>query len=515
MTSHASSCSSPNQQRQAIQRQQIANWSWPLTFGVAFVFAFMLMPGYFGGGADDAQYLYAARCWVDNGPCLPTNHWEGRWPAILPVAAAISMLGESRFTVALWPFLSGATALGLVICVGNRIGGSPAGWLAAILVLFTPTFSTLFLTPNVELLELALILTGVLAVGAWTESRKAVTAAAAALAFSMAFQVRETAIIAAAMAAAFVVSRRPSLRHLLVAMMAFLAPLLIEFILYWQLTGDPLYRRKLSVGHTLLISPELLGPVDTLHGPFFNKAYIANWRREPGIYVHWLIDGPLNLLLNARAGWSLAFVGVLLTVLRGRISKSAQQRAFVFVTVCISYVFVLIYALAVDPKPRIMLVPLTISSVALAVLLTALWRNGERAMAQFLVAGHILSGAAILFVQPRVQPIEDGAQSWIARFPGALEADPYTLRHLALVPDISHVASLGTQRPFLLHATELGCTNVLVKAGLADDTARLVGVRSMARVKNLNAGWELCLFQYRERFDRSQIWSNLQQSFLK
>jgi hypothetical protein len=331
----------------------------------------------------------------------------------------------------------------------------------------------------------------------------------------MAFQVRETAIIAAAMAAVFVVSRRPLLRHLLVAMMAFLAPLLIEFILYWQLTGDPLYRRKLSVGHTLLVSPELLGPVDTQNGPFFNKAYIANWRREPGIYIHWLIDGPLNLLLNARAGWSLAFVVILLTVLPGRISKVARQRALVLVAVCTSYVCVLIYALAVDPKPRIMLVPLTISSVALAVLLTALWRRREAAMAKFLVAGHILSGAAILFVQPRVQPVEDGAQNWIARFPGGLEADPYTLRHLALVPNISHVSQLGMQRPFLLHATELGCSNVLLKSGLSDDTGRLVGVRPMARVTNLNAGWELCLFRYRERYDRSQIWSNLQHSILK
>src|SRR5688572_1435476 len=62
--------------------------------------------GFIGGDADDLQYLEAARCWLKNGACLPLNHWQGRWPIVAPLTAAISLLGEARWTIALPPLLA-------------------------------------------------------------------------------------------------------------------------------------------------------------------------------------------------------------------------------------------------------------------------------------------------------------------------------------------------------------------------------------------------------------------------
>jgi hypothetical protein len=488
---------------------------WPAAFLIALAVTVALMPGFFGGGSDDWQYLNAARCWVRHGPCLPANHWEGRWPAVVPLAAMLAMFGESRASVGLWPFLSGCMALGLIVIAGNRIGGRPVGWVTAILLLFTPAVATLFLTPSVELLELALLVGGAIATALWVRRREAGSAALAGLAFALAVQVRETAIIGVAFAALFVVMQRPRVTELLPAAACFVAPLLIEMLVCWRVTGDPFYRRHLSMAHTTLVSPELLGPVDPQHAPFFNKAYIANWRREPGIHWHWSIDGFVNLFANARAGWSLPFGALLFLLFRKRIGPGERRLAGRLYAMAIAYMAVLIYALAVDPKPRIMIVPLAATSLGLAVLLRALWRNGEAVLATFLIAGHIVSGAAILFVQPRLQGVEAGAARWSARLPACLDADPYTLRHRALVPGIKTVVPLGAGRPYMLHATELGCRNVAAKAGLPANSVALVDVLPMHRVSAFNAGSELCLFRYRRHFAGDEIWSMIQRSFVR
>jgi hypothetical protein len=79
--------------------------------------------GFVGGGWDDWQYLNAARCWVQHGPCLPTDHWQGRWPIIAPLAAVIALLGESRFSVGLPSLAYSIGSLVLLAWLGNRLAG--------------------------------------------------------------------------------------------------------------------------------------------------------------------------------------------------------------------------------------------------------------------------------------------------------------------------------------------------------------------------------------------------------
>lgn len=489
------------------------NKFWLPIFIVAIIVASATMPGFFGGGADDWQYLNAARCWVDKGPCLPTNHWAGRWPVTLPLAALLSIFGESRTTVALWPLVAGTTALGLAVTLGNKVAGRPAGWLVGILLLFTPAFSIQFLTPSVESLELAFLLAGGLCVANWVQTRTPATAAMGGFSLAMAFQVRETAIVAIALIALFVISQRPRIRELLPAVAGFLVPIMVELALYWHVTGDPFYRRNLSVAHTLIPSAELLGPIDTGNAPFFNKAYIANWRREPGVHVHWLIDGMLNLFVNARAGLCLPFTAILLTFYRRLIPRSVSRLGGTLFAFSISYVAILIYVLAVDPKPRIMLVPLTICLLALSAFLVALWQNGEVMFAKFLIAAHIVSGSVIMFAHPRINHVEDVVAGWITRYPESLESDPRTLEHLALVPGVSKISGLGERRPFLLHATESGCGDWSSEAGLPQGAVRLVEALPMNRLKFVNAGTQLCMFQYQKHIDRHELLAAIQRSF--
>lgn len=471
---------------------------WIALFAVAAVVAFAAMPkGFFGGASDDWQYLNASRCWAAHGPCLPTDHWQGRWPAIVPTAALISVFGESRLTIAVWPMLSSAVALGLVIALGNKLAGAPAGWVAGILILFIPTFGAKVMSPSIESLELSFLAAGALCIAHWTRARAGAWAALAGLAFGMAFQVRETALIGAGIAFAFILAQRPRPADLLPAIAGFAAPLVVELLVYWVATGDPLYRRELSVAHTRVPSSELLGPIDSKHPPFFNPAYIANWRREPGIHVHWLVDGPLNLLLNAAAGWSLLFSFFLLTIRRRQFSQAPRRLASALFIAAACYVCALNYGLAVDPKPRIMLVPLVMSSLALSVLLISLWRDGDRALARFLTAAHILSGLLVLFSQPQVYGVEDDAASWIEQYPDRLEADQATRRNLALVPGVSRISGLNRNRPLLIHVSENGCRNWPARAGLHQGDARLLHALPMSRLGSIlpRGGSELCLFQ--------------------
>src|SRR5215213_6663382 len=108
-----------------------ANWCWVAALAATFLLLLLVNPiGFIGGGWDDWQYLTAARCWVEYGPCVPRTHWEGRWPVFAPIAAIVALFGESRTTLGLWPLASSVGAATMMVLVGNRALGKPVGWLA-------------------------------------------------------------------------------------------------------------------------------------------------------------------------------------------------------------------------------------------------------------------------------------------------------------------------------------------------------------------------------------------------
>ena len=75
-------------------------WPWLVALVISLALILIINPvGFLGGGLDDWHYLNAARCWAAHGPCLPQDHWQGRWPVVAPIGASIFLLGENRFSV--------------------------------------------------------------------------------------------------------------------------------------------------------------------------------------------------------------------------------------------------------------------------------------------------------------------------------------------------------------------------------------------------------------------------------
>jgi hypothetical protein len=459
---------------------------WLLALFAAIAAVLLINPvGYIGGGLDDWQYLNAARCWRDHPPCLPHDHWSGRWPLVLPFGLVLSSLGESRFTVAIIPLLASICCLFLLARLGNRLFGSPVGWISALLLLAVPGFSIKMLMPSADALELAFVLAGFCALVEWRDSRKLLWPALAGLSLSMAIQVRETSVFAAATAAGLILCspRMRSPRALSVAAVSFAAPFLIEFAVFGAWTGDPLWRRHLSMYHTQIPSTELVGAIDRSRPPFFNKEYIANWRFSPGIHVHWLLDGILNLIVNPIAGFSLALVPLLLLVGKRTISAHVRRAVVALWLVALLNALALIFVLAINPTPRMMLFPLSAAILALALLTSRMFaKHPALVWTVWLFCG--VTGATLLAVSPRTYPFETEAAQAIRQHGQQIETDETTRRMLALVRESRTLGRLGSGKPFLLIYSGTSCRQWLAKSGLAgalsvvaeyDPTSRLAG----------------------------------------
>ena len=474
--------------------------SWFVALLLALLLLSAIAPiGYMGGGWDDWRYLNAARCWREFGPCLPHDHWQSRWPLIAPLYAITAIAGESRLTVSLWPLTASFLALWFLALAGNRLLGRPVGWIAAFLLLLTPAFSLIMLAPRIESVELAAILGGVVAVLQWRDRREGRSALLAGLMFGVAIQARETAAIATGFAALYVLTRKPlpSPAHVALAAVGLAIPFAIEFLIFWVSTGDPLWRRRLDVDHTQILSSELHATPDPKTLPFFNKTYIANWHREMGIYVHWSIDGVLNLLANPRAGITLTVVPLVLLFWR-KIIDAGTRRATIWLWAgAMLYVALLTYALAMDPKSRIMMVPVCAVHLAFALLSWRLIQLGRSGAVYGMWAVIALIGLSFPFGAPRIQRVEPSAREWIAAHRGDIEIEPNTRRQLTLLPEARGLPGLGADRRFLLYNTNNACPRLIRDGGLAADAIKLVASKSMSRLSFIPAPWgELCLFEY-------------------
>ena len=199
--------------------------------------------GFRGGGWDDWEYLDAARCWVAHGPCLPINHWQGRWPLIAPLAASIGLFGESRASIGLPSLIATIACLPPLALIGNRLFGTPVGYAGALLFLLSPIVGVELYDPNVEIFELANLAYGFAALLIARDDPRPRWGILVGLCFALAFQTRETAIVPMLVAAVYtcIVFPRDRLWRLaIVAAPAFLLPLAIELIVFWIETGDPL-----------------------------------------------------------------------------------------------------------------------------------------------------------------------------------------------------------------------------------------------------------------------------------
>ena len=453
--------------------------------------------GFVGGGWDDWQYLNSARCWVEHGPCLPHDHWQGRWPVIAPIAAMISLFGESRLTIGLPSLIYAIGCLFLLARLGNRLVRAPVGYLASLVLLAMPIFGVELLGPNAEHPELFWLLAAANFIEAYARNQSWMLAFAAGLSWSLAFQVRETAVAALPLlaVAGWMLARR-DISAIAAAAMGAAIPLLLELIAYYAATGDPLWRRHLSVAHTNIPSTELVGQVDHSKPPFFNPDYIAGWKHQPGIKLHWTVDGLLNLVANVMAGLGIGLSLVLAAAFWRRLERTERQWVGWTISAGLFWACFLIYVLAIDPKPRMMFVPVTLTALTLAILLRRLWRTGSAPLASATLAICWGVGMANILLHPQVRTSEQLASQWAAQHPRTIETSETTRRHLALTPAANGFADLSSDRPMLLIKVGSECRdwarhNLPGKLDLADQA-------SFGPLDRLAGGQgSLCLFRYK------------------
>jgi hypothetical protein len=395
------------------------NWRWGVLI-LAVTGLIVIRPvGFAGGSADDARYLEAAFCWIENGPCFPETHWSARWPVVAPLALSVRLFGATHFSVGIASFLFSLGCLALLKIIGDRIYGR--GLQAVLIFAAVPAFAINAFRPSVEPIELFFAL-GCFAGILW---RKPFIAG---LALGLAIQTRETAVVLTPFAGLLL--WRLDKRGIPFALLGLSGPALIEFATFWLQTGDPLYRRKLSVAHTLIGTTELAGGIGK-GLPFFNASNIAHWRLEPGIHIHWLIDGPLNLLFNVKTGFLFLATPFLLSLFR-------KQHGWTIFTVAALVVLCLVYGLAINPKARMFMVPL-----ALCALLVASMPARPVTIAVLCVTG--FASAYSIITEHRMTDREATARKWAAEYPGKIGIEPTVREMFVLSPDLYSLAGTELQ----------------------------------------------------------------------
>jgi hypothetical protein len=455
--------------------------------------------GYVGGGGDDWQYLSAGECWAAQGPCLPHDHWWARWPLVAPMAASIAALGESRAALALVPLLYSLAVLLLFARIVERLAGGAAALAAGAVLLLTPAFTIQLARPNIDHVELAFLLVALLG---WIEAvRTGRRAWALLLGLGLAFAVlaRETsAVFAAAAGIAFLRAPTAQKRVLVWAAPAFALPIAAEMLVYLLATGDPFHRLRLAFGHTRIPSAELADWVDTGRSPLFNPDFIAGWRAANGIEAHWTVKPLLNLLTHANIGMTL--IGALaLSLVAPRGEADPSRRVLLGVAaIAGGAALVFIYALGIDPKPRMFLPLAAAAAAAAGIAGVALWRGGSRliplATAFFLLPPAFVSYLAV----PASARAERAAAEWLAAAPGAITLDETARRYLALVPGARALPVDDSGRPLRLSVSTAPCSAAgapaLREAASHDgEWALLAAMRARSIGLTPEAGLWLCL----------------------
>lgn len=372
-----------------------------VTLTVWALFVVINPVGYVGGGWDDTHYLAAARCWAKWGPCLPVDHWWRRFPLVAPAGLTITLFGLSRQTLWIVPAVYSAAAVILLTIIVQRQFGRMAGLLAGTTFVLTPAVGRRVLDLGIDLPEAALIFAAVASLQRAYFSKARSLFALSGMLLALAVQCRPTVLAALPIfcIGVLLIDRR-GLAHFLIG---FLIPILLETIAYQWAAGDPLLSWKLSLAHTRIPSSELSG-VDLSRSPLLNTQFIQAWRPVSGISTHWLIQGPLNLLLSRQIGITLYLSLALLALNVRKIGTGvAGEPVLLFVVIGAAlYFLALNYVFAIDPTPRMFLPVLAAACAVIGVLAPLAW-HGPQKIVVLLFFG-VIAGSALIVPFERPKP---------------------------------------------------------------------------------------------------------------
>ena len=431
----------------------------PALIAVALLLLFVLANpvGYVGGGGDDFYYVQAARCAALHGWCLPETHWATRWPLIAPMGLVFATLGDGWWQSTIIPLAYSFLAVFLFCSLVQRLSDRRAAILGGIAFVATAAFATLPLVPNVDTVELALVLAAANAGTCAVRHRSVGWAVAAGLLLGVAAQARMTSLTwlpIIAVGALLV----PVVRRLVPAAFAgFFLPLGFEAAVYGSWAGRPFLTQQLSVAHTRIPSEELSRSVDLSQSPLFNPQFIGGWRPKMDIHVHWAADGLLNLLLNPQIG---PLIGVALVLLwLQRKSLGWRDPSVIATGLALLYCGALIFALAIDPNPRMFLPVVALFAFVIGRAGVGAWDRGERNLVGALVALIVAFGAIETQKRFHLGVASPLAHKWASEHRGDVAVEATSWRILTFNPVIRALPVAPSSKGHLLVLIADQCWN--------------------------------------------------------
>lgn len=464
-----------------------------LAFGLAALLAVAAAAihpiGYVGAGSDDEQYLAAARCWAAHGPCVPTSHWWTRWPLVAPLAAFISLLGESRVAVQLAPGLWWAVALAATGWLGTAWFGWRSGALALALLGTAPAVAFDAFGPNIDIPELALQLTALAAATIACRRQSPFIAALAGLLAGCAVQARETSLLfVGACALMWFTLSRDKRKVLLWAAPGFVFAEIAEVLAYALATGDPLLRLRLAMAHTSIPTNQLPDGFHSSRGPLLNPDYIRSWKHEMHIAVWWPIDPWLNLYASPLSGMLLASGSVAAATLVPQLALQQRRNALRLIGGGAIIALGLVYLLAIDPKTRMFMGLYAAFALAAGAAIAHALRGPSRPLAATLALLPLLGGLYVMSQYTTSAPAEAWARQWIQRYPRDIEIFPGAASYLTFVPEARALPPTGSGRRYMLTTVAGDCRQLI---GTSDGHPNGVLVDQFSSRLG-----RLCLFEY-------------------
>jgi hypothetical protein len=278
-----------------------------------------------------------------------------------------------------------------------------------------------------------------------------------------------------------------------------LAPMVLEALTYWIVAGDPLWRFRLSLGHTHIPSAELPEGFEASQSPLFNPHYIAAWKREAGINWFWPLDPWFNLFASFRVGLNL-LAAILLTLLFTRrfLEPKSRRLLALIIGAALIYSCVLIYALAIDPKSRMFFVLAAASSLAIGAIIVRAWRGDGRLGVIAIAALFIPFASLIVASQAQSRSSERAAALWLRQYAGQIEVDPSSRNYLLLVGGLNQLPDRGSGKPLLLAKAPSSCDEFVRRDPGQPAKATVVAREQMGgigAVSRLTVS-EMCLVRY-------------------
>jgi hypothetical protein len=150
----------------------------------------------------------------------------------------------------------------------------------------------------------------------------------------------------------------------------------------------------------------------------------------------------------------------------------------------------IVYVLAIDPKSRAFLLPLSAACLALGWALDRLIAQRRQAFALILASGLIAFGWYVSSRDEDIRPLERAARDWLSRYPGMIETDIQSRGTLVLVPGVREMPLAPSGRPLAMTIRDRECRDSLARS----ITSGRILLESSVELRDKST---ICLVRYR------------------